>query len=169
MWSVDAFAPTMMFHRVSAWKSSDWLVPFAYFSLIVFLMTAIFWPVGKIVRWRYNAPLQLENRPALARIGVKAFSWFTLMVIAGWMSAISIQFATFNFSAGFDVIYRILQILSLIIFVGMLLLSLWNAWCVWTGTRKWPSKVWSIALILASLGLVYIATAYHLIGFNLNY
>lgn len=169
MWSVDAFAPTMMFNRVSVWKSSAWLVPFAYFSLLVFLLTAIFWPIGIIVRWRYNAPLVLERRPALARIGVKLFSWLTLLVLVGWIAAISTQFATFNFSHGFDVIYRVLQVFSLIVFIGMLFLSLWNAWCVWTGNRKWPSKVWSVALVMASLGLVYITVAYHLIGFNLNY
>ena len=169
MWSVDAFAPTMMFHPVSASKSSTWLVPFTYFSLIVLLLTAIFWPVGKFVRWRYNSPLILEKRPALARNSVKTFSWLTLLVLAGWVAAISTQFSTFNFSASFDLIYRVLQVLTLIVFLGMLFLSLWNAWYVWTSKRRWPSKLWSIALVLASVGLVYVSTAYHLIGFNLNY
>lgn len=169
MWSVDAFAPTMMFHPVSASKSSTWLVPFTYFSLIVLLLTAIFWPVGKFVRWRYNSPLILEKRPALARNSVKTFSWLTLLVLAGWVTAISTQFSTFNFSASFDLIYRVLQVLTLIVFLGMLFLSLWNAWYVWTSKRRWPSKLWSIALVLASVGLVYVSTAYHLIGFNLNY
>jgi hypothetical protein len=40
---------------------------------------------------------------------------------------------------------------------------------VWTGKRRWTTKVWSIVLAIASLTVLWIALAFHLIDFGTNF
>jgi hypothetical protein len=40
---------------------------------------------------------------------------------------------------------------------------------VWRGGRRWPGKVWSIALILAALMVIWVGLAFHLLSFGTNY
>jgi hypothetical protein len=46
---------------------------------------------------------------------------------------------------------------------------LWNLRTVWSGTRRWPAKVWSIVLALAAFIVLWVAFAFKLIGFGVNY
>jgi hypothetical protein len=46
---------------------------------------------------------------------------------------------------------------------------LWNLRTVWSGNRRWPAKVWSIVLVLASFIVLWVAFAFKLIGFGVNY
>jgi hypothetical protein len=62
-----------------------------------------------------------------------------------------------------------LQVLSLLAFGGALAAMLWNAWCVWSGTRRWPAKIWSIVLVFSCLSLLWVAVTFHLIGFSVDY
>ena len=63
----------------------------------------------------------------------------------------------------------VLQISSLLVFVGGFLVSLWNAWLVWKGNRRWPAKTWSVVLVIASLTVLWIGLAFHLIDFGTNF
>jgi len=40
---------------------------------------------------------------------------------------------------------------------------------VWRGKRRWTAKVWSIAVLLAVLVMVWIGWSFHLLGFGANY
>ncbi|MBA3835215.1 MAG: serine hydrolase, partial [Sphingomonas sp.] len=72
-------------------------------------------------------------------------------------------------SAAIDPWLWSLQILSAIVFFGMLAAALWNAWRVWKGSRRWPAKVWSVVLIVASLTVLWVALTFRLIGFGTDF
>ena len=48
-------------------------------------------------------------------------------------------------------------------------LMLWNLRTVWSGTRRWPAKVWSIVLVFSAFIVLWVAFAFKLIGFGVNY
>jgi hypothetical protein len=68
-----------------------------------------------------------------------------------------------------DLMIRLAQIFGLLTFVGGFAAMLWNLVVVWTGKRRWPARLWSIVLALAASIVLWVAFAFHLIGFGLNY
>jgi sugar phosphate permease len=63
---------------------------------------------------------------------------------------------------------RLAQILSIGALIGTLLCC-WSAWRVVTGERRWPAKLWSVAIVLAALFLSWFLIVMHLIPSSLNY
>ena len=48
-------------------------------------------------------------------------------------------------------------------------IALWNAWTVLRSKRSWWAKLWGIVLAAATLALLFIGIACHLVGFSANY
>ncbi|MGH2709208.1 MAG: serine hydrolase, partial [Actinomycetota bacterium] len=65
--------------------------------------------------------------------------------------------------------FWLLQLLSLAVFAGSAVVALWHAWVVWTGKRRWPARTWSVVLATACITLLYVALAFKLIAFDVNY
>jgi NO-binding membrane sensor protein with MHYT domain len=63
----------------------------------------------------------------------------------------------------------LLQLMSLVVFVGGCAVALWHARVVWTGPRRWPAKAWSVVLALACTTVLYTALVFKLIAFDVNY
>jgi hypothetical protein len=40
---------------------------------------------------------------------------------------------------------------------------------VWTGKGRWPARIWSIVLVVASLTVLWTALVYKLIGWSPNF
>jgi len=72
-------------------------------------------------------------------------------------------------SDGFDPILYFVQILTFVALLGGLAVVAWDFWLVWRGKRRWTAKVWSIAVLLAVLVMVWIGWSFHLLGFGANY
>ena len=62
-----------------------------------------------------------------------------------------------------------LQVASVVVFPLSLVIGLWHAARVWSGNRRWPAKLWSIVLVVAFATVLWVALAFHLIGFGTNY
>jgi predicted PurR-regulated permease PerM len=72
-------------------------------------------------------------------------------------------------SASFDPMVHLAQAFGVIVFIGGFAAMLWNLVVVWTGRRRWPARLWSVVLVLAAFVVLWIAFAFHLIGFGVNY
>lgn len=168
--SINSIAPFMVFDRVPWHKSSTWLLPLLYLSLAALLLTAVLWPAAALVRRRYGATLALEKHELRAFRLTRIAAILVLAVLAGWAVAITMLFGDIdNLTAGTDPVLWVLQIASLVVVVGGLGAMLWNLWTVWRGKRRWPAKVWSVVLVLALVVVLWIALAFNLIGFTVNY
>ena len=93
-----------------------------------------------------------------------------LAVLLGWFVGVAMMLSNLdNLSSSTDIFLRILQLLGWIAFVGGFAALAWNVRVAWKSGRRWPAKVWSIALLLAAAIALWIAIAFHLLSFGVNY
>jgi type VI protein secretion system component VasK len=74
-----------------------------------------------------------------------------------------------NLAGAFDPALLVLQALTFLTFFGGLAVFIWYAAQVWRGGRRWPGKVWSVALIFAGLMVIWVGLGFHLLSFGTNY
>lgn len=168
--SVDTLSPFMVFEPTPWWKSSAWLLPLVNASLVALALTALLWPVKAIVRRRYRQPPLLTGPDLRAYRWGKIASIATLALLGAWMAALSAMFDDLGLLSGvLDPLFLALQGLSIVVLPSSLLIALWHARRVWTGERRWPAKLWSIVLVISFATVLWVALAFHLIGFTAEY
>jgi hypothetical protein len=169
-WSFDFVSPFMVFDRVPWYRNGSWLVPLLCASLGVLLLTVLFWPINAIVRRRYKTPLVLEPKTFRAYRYSKIGATLIVAGLALWTALLGMMLSDIgNFSSKLDSLLWLAEIFGAIAFIGGLLLVLWNLKAVWTGKRRWPAKVWSVALTISAFTVVWIGFAFKLIHFGTNY
>lgn len=168
--SFDGLSPFMMFERTPASRSPGWLVPMAVIGLVSLLLTTLAWPVSALVRRRYGVAYGLSGEDAKAHRWVRIAATAALVVMIGWAVTIA-QFMNnlTLLSESSDGWVWLMQLLSLVVFVGGAALGVWNAWVVVRSPRKWYAKLWAVVLALSLLLLLYIALTFQLIAFDVNY
>jgi hypothetical protein len=133
-------------------------------------LTALSWPLAALVRRHYKVRLTLD--PAALR-AFKLSRLAAVLILAGlglWAFTLARMLNDLNsLSASFDPVVHLAQAFGAIVFVGGFGAMLWNLVVVWTGGRRWPARFWSVVLALAALVALWVALAFHLIGFGVNY
>jgi CubicO group peptidase (beta-lactamase class C family) len=168
--SFDELSPFMVFERPPWYQNAAWLLPLLAAGAAALLATALLWPVNAIVRRRYGAKLALQGQALHAYRWSKIAAILILAALCTWAMAISIMFKDLNkLGAKFDSIIYLAQTFGFLAFIGGFALTLWNLRTVWSGTRRWPAKVWSIVLVFASFIVLWVAFAFKLIGLGVNY
>ncbi|GMM92576.1 serine hydrolase domain-containing protein [Qipengyuania sp. MTN3-11] len=168
--SMNGYAPIMVFDRVSFWRSAAWLNPALVVALIVLGLTAVLWPVRALTRRHFKAALPLEGRQLRAYRLSRIFAWAILLVLAGWAWFITYLFADVtNLSGSGDIFAFILQLASAIAFVGGFAAMVWYAVTVWRAALGWTGKLWSVLLALSALVVLYVGIAFNLIGLGASY
>ena len=168
--SFDDVSPFIVYDRVSPARSSAWLLPLLYASLAALALTALFWPVTALVRRRLGTTLALDHRSLIAYRGTKIAATLILAVLIGWAGvgfALTTDYN--NLSDTIDGPLLLLQITGLVAFVGGFAAMLWNLWTVWRGKRRWPAKLWSVVLVCAAATVLWIAAAFKLLAFTVNF
>jgi CubicO group peptidase (beta-lactamase class C family) len=168
--SIDGISPFMVFDRPAWYRNTGWLRPSFYVSLAALFLTALFWPVTAIVRKHYGAALTLDRPSLRAYRQSKIAAVMIVAAVAVWGTTVALMLKDFNkLSAHFDSVVHVAQLLGIVAFVGGFVLTLLNLRAVWTGQRRWPAKAWSVVLALSSCIVLWVAFAFNLIGFGVNY
>jgi hypothetical protein len=168
--SFDGLSPFMVFDRTPASKSPGWLVPALVIGLISLLLTSIAWPVSALVRRNYGVPYRLTGEDAKAHRWIRIAATAAIAIFIAWCVTATSMMSNLNLlTHRMDAWLWLMQLLSLVVFVGGAALGIWNAWVVVRGTRKWYAKVWAVVLALSLLVMLWVALAFHLIAFDVNY
>jgi len=167
--SIATVSPFEVWTREPWYRNSGLLIPLTCISILILFLTAILWPVRWLVRRKYGATLALERRELLAYRLTRGASWLILLALVAWMMVLSLLGELSRLSDGFDPILYFVQILTFVALLGGLAVVAWDFWLVWRGKRRWTAKVWSIAVLLAVLVMVWIGWSFHLLGFGANY
>ena len=168
--SFDAVSPFMMFEPVPSPKSGGWLLPALIAGLGAFVLTTLAWPTAALVRRYYRGHYGLTGRDAKAHRWVRAAAVAVIALWIAWGATLSMMLADFSLlSPEMDGWLWVLQILSLIVFVGGAVIGVWNAWVVLNSKRRWIAKLWAVVMALSFLAILWVALAYDLIAFDVNY
>lgn len=169
-WSFDTVSPFMVFDRAPWYKDPSWLAPSLYVSLGLLLLAALSWPVGAIARRRYNAANVHEGKRLRMQRIWHSWQWLSLATVVGWATFIGVGFSTLSLLGGpLDPLLYTVQVLTPIAFIGLLALAGWNLRQVFLEKRRWFVKLWAVALLLSAAILLWVAAAFHLIGFGTNF
>ncbi len=169
--SFGLLGPFEVYLRVGAGENGAWLTPALCIGLVALLLTVVFWPITAIVRRRYRARLELSSREVTVYRAGKLGALLMLAAFSAWAISIVSMFSDLNKTTeAFDPVLRFDQIFGFLAFVGGFVLILWNLWGVWTvGNRRWPAKLWGVVLALSGLVVLWVAFAFHLISWGVNY
>ena len=168
--STDQVSPFVVFDRVAWHKDSAWLSPLLYASLAAMLLTVLLWPVSTLVRRRFGAPLQLARQEMRAHRLVRIAALLTLAAVVGWAALVAAMISDINnLTSAMEPFIWLLEIASLVFFVGGLAVALWHAWIVWRGDRRWQAKLWSVVLVIAAATVLWVGVAFKLISFGTDY
>jgi hypothetical protein len=159
-----------VFERAPWYKNSTWLLPLLYASIAVLVSTVILWPIRAIIRRYYGATLALGPRTRLAFRLSRIAAAVIIAALMGWAATLTALSSNLENMAGrFDPVLWAIEIGGSIAFVGGCAAMLWNLWAVWTGPHRWTARVWSTVLASSSLIVLWIAIAFRLLSFGVNY
>jgi hypothetical protein len=168
--SFDFLSPFMVFDRTSWYASSGWLMPLLCLSVAALLLTVLVWPVAAIVRRRYHAPLALGPSALRAYLWSRIGAVVIVAALAVWALFLSLVLNdTGTLGGRLDPLLTFAQLLSIVAFLGGLVVMLWNLAVVWRGGRRWPAKVWSVALALAAVTVLWVGWVCKLMSIGTDY
>ena len=169
-WSIDLLSPFMVFDRAPWYLNSAWLLPLLVFAIVALAITAVRWPVAAFVRRHYGAKLALEKGALPAYRGSRIAAIAIAAAMIGWGLVLGVLLSDVSrLSSRSDPIIKFLQVFGMIAFFGGTALMLWNLWVVFRGQRRWPAKVWSVVLTLSAVTVLWVALAFKLTTFGVNY
>jgi len=167
--TAEPYAPIMVFQRLSAWRAAAPMLMFA--SLAVLLLTVLAWPVSALVRRYYGVPYRLHGADARAHRWVRIGSLLVLLAVGGALALVVSMLGSLDrTSPGSDGLINAVRLFATVALPLGAAIATWNAWHVLRSRgRRLLARLWALLLALASLYLLWIGFAYHVIGFGANY
>lgn len=167
--SFDDVSPFMMFERPSAAKAAGWLLPSLVVGLLALFLTSVAWPVSALTRRHYRAQYALTGQDARVHRLVRIASSAVVIALLAWAIMIGSMISNMNLLGKMDGLIRLLQILAPFVFIGGAGIGLWHAWVVVRSQRSWYAKLWAVVLALSFIAIAWIALAFNLISFGVNF
>jgi CubicO group peptidase (beta-lactamase class C family) len=156
--------------RSSFWRSSAWNIPLLIGTFAMLLLTALFWPVKAILRWRYSSSFPLSGRAATMYRLTRVVVLIDLLFLGGFLCALlygSEHLAFFDTPS--DWIFFSLEVLGVIAIVGTVI-PLYNLdLALFDRRRPWWTKVTDGLIAFACVATVWFAITLNLVNFHLNY
>jgi CubicO group peptidase (beta-lactamase class C family) len=167
--SYGELAPIIDYDRTPGFRSSAWILPLLYCSLAILFLTVVLWPTRLLVRRKYKAELGLAGRQLWAYRSSRIAALVILLILGGWVWALSLLFGDLGNEASFNSILLLLELLSTIGFIAAFAVMCWYAYNAWRNKWRWTGKVWSILLVIASGTILYVGLVFKLVGLATNY
>ena len=167
---VDSHNPVGVLQAVPASRNAKLFQLVLGASVAVLLLTVIFGPVGWWVRRRHAATPVATGRAATVRLLTRLAALADLVYLFGWYRVLApiLDTRVEVYNDSLDGTIRALQIAT-VIPIAAAAIGLWNLATSFRQPFGWGVKLRATILALALLGVLWIATIAHLIGWSLNY
>nr|WP_303794383.1 serine hydrolase domain-containing protein [Sandarakinorhabdus limnophila] len=172
LWSISEFSGAITLIPVEPAKSARLLYPLLGLGVFVLLATLLAWPATALMRRHYGTAFPLSGPRAAGYRLSRLFVVLAFVALAGWtflVVKISAGLEGFAWLADHDGTLRLVEGLTLVAFVGGLVVALWNAWLVWTKGGGWFARLWSLLLVVAFAAFLWTFHAYAMINFSTDY
>jgi CubicO group peptidase (beta-lactamase class C family) len=152
--------PFFVFEKPTVLRDRAILLPVAIGSLVVLVLTLLFWPIGGIVRRHYGRKLELPDGERRMRRWTRFIVVLDLVLVATYATIVLGGLSNIDlFGPKLDPWLRVMQGLALLSLVGAVV-------ALWDGLRAWVSRsrgVWSklgeTLIMLACLGIAWLVLA----------
>ena len=160
-WGLEPYVFAFVFEPVPA-LSSGLALLLVGLSLVTMLLTVLLWPVAAVLRRKHG--VVAPGRPLLA---VRVASVLVLLAVALW----TLVFTRLEGDGDLSVALPLAQVLTLVAFIGGLLVSLWQTRLAFKGGAAVgkAAKALAVIWVLAFAVLIVIGGAHHLMSFNQNF
>ena len=165
-WSTDVLAFAFAYEPLHGLAGAGLEVPLLVVALALLLATVFVWPVGAAARkWYGAAPLSPAVRAGTRGIAIAAI--VALLAALAWTAFFTVvaQLTTPHL----DGWLKAVQVLALVGFVGGWLVSIWNLVQRVRAPGRRGSTTWAALQFLSFTMVLYVAFAYHLVGFGSGY
>jgi len=167
--SFDEASPVIVWMPVTGWHSAAWNLPLLFASLLVFLLTALLWPIAGVVRRRCGKPFALQGPARHWYRWSRAAAIVNLLFAAGWWFVIMrFDASAANANDHFDITLRLIQLVGVLAIIGTIAAGM-NAFHAWHARDGWWRRLNSAALVLACLATIWFNFSLHLLNLHLNY
>jgi CubicO group peptidase (beta-lactamase class C family) len=168
--TIFTYFSAFAFERAHWYENQTFNLVILIFTLGLFLLSLLLWPVAALCRRHYGKPLQLTDEERKLRRRTRLVALLNLIAFGGWAG---IFFYGFNdigrLTAKLDLWLRLFQILAVLGALGTLV-AVGNALRTWsTPGRWWWTKLHEILLAAACLGFVWLGFVLRIFHFSLNY
>jgi CubicO group peptidase (beta-lactamase class C family) len=152
------------------WSSGAWNVPLLIATVLMLLLTVLFWPIKAILRWRYKSPFPLKGRAKTVYRLARVAALIDLLFICGFFGALTYGGAHLDFfDTPSDWIFLSLEILGVIAILGTIFPLYELRLALADRERPWWTKLTDGLLALASLAVVWFAFSLNFVNFHFNY
>jgi CubicO group peptidase (beta-lactamase class C family) len=166
--SHDEYSPLVVYDRLPWWRSTVWLEPLAYGAYAILLLIILCWPVVRAAQSSSGSASLVVDADRRVYYGLILAAIIGLSVPKVWLGIIEpvTSFTADRKTIGTQIVAA--SALTLIGYVGGLLLAVGNAWLAWRH-RDWTSRLWSLVVLLSFGVLSWVAWLYNLLSFSTGF
>src|SRR5262245_46228327 len=160
--------PFFVYDTAPWYSSSKFVITIVAFTIGIFLLTLLLWPVAAIIRRHYGARLELESTQRSFRKWAKWIAAIILVLLIAYSFFIIQGFQTLGIlTHKNDNIIRIFQVIAVLAGLGSLILIV-KAFRAFPNPGFW-SKLYKIAIVLACIGFIWMLIVGRFLDFSLRY
>lgn len=160
--------PFFVYDTAPWYASSKFVISVLVFTIGIFLLTLLLWPIAAIIRRYYGARLELETTQRSFRNWAKWISAINIVLLIVYAFFITKGFESLGMlSEKNDNIIRIFMVIAALAGVGALVLIL-KAFRAFPNPGFW-SKLYKLAVVLACIGFIWMLIAGRFLDFSLRY
>jgi CubicO group peptidase (beta-lactamase class C family) len=168
--SSNDLSPFTVFERTPWSQNAAWLMPLLSLSAVVLLLSALGWPFGALARRRYRRPVTLPADILRRYRWSRAACAAVLILSIGWAVAVGSALSNLNLLSGkLDGLFHLLQLTSVVVFLGAPVLAVWYALALPGQGTRWNGLLWNALVVVGCLTFLWVAVVFHLIGFSAHY